>query len=35
MFANAMTFLDRAAWSFAVILAGAPMLAIAAKAAIL
>jgi hypothetical protein len=35
MFASAMTTLDRVAMSFAVILAGAPMLAIAAAATIL
>ena len=35
MFANAMNFLDRAAMTFVVVLASAPILAIAAQAAFL
>jgi hypothetical protein len=35
MFANAMTFLDRAAMTFIVVLAGVPILAIAAQGAFL
>ena len=35
MFANAMNFLDRTAMSFVVVLAAAPILAIAAQAAFL
>jgi hypothetical protein len=35
MFATAMSFLDRTAMVFIVVLAGAPILAIAAKAAFL
>jgi len=35
MFSNAMTFLDRTAMVFIVVLAAAPMLSIAARAAFL
>lgn len=35
MFANAMTFLDRTALGFMVVLGAAPMLSIAARAAFL